>query len=187
MKIFLSIAALTIVSVILVFVFLGRSETPAPSASTPTPPELPIVPTSNANGNGVWVAPAPTSSSSTSTAATLSGNDGASIVTRDFIHDPVTMPDPSNPGNYYLTGSSTEGFAIGYRLPAQFFTIALEREPLGATRIAAENFLMQSLGVSQQQMCNLQYYIGTDVKTSSLYAGKHLGFSFCPGAIPLPR
>lgn len=112
---------------------------------------------------------------------------GATIVTNDFVHNTMTLPDPSNAGNYYLTGTSTQGFSIGYRTPAQFFTIALEREPIGQMRIAAENFLLSTLGVSQSQLCSLNYYIGTDVHTNSFYAGRNLGFSFCPGAVPLPQ
>lgn len=113
--------------------------------------------------------------------------NGTVITTKDFIHTGTTIEDPANAGNYYLTGSSTQGFAIGYRTPAQFFTIALEQEPLGATRLAAEHFLMTKLGISESQMCALPYYLGTDVHTNSLYAGRNLGFSFCPGAVALPQ
>lgn len=113
--------------------------------------------------------------------------DGGTVVTNDFIHNNVTLADPSNEGNYYTPGSAENGYSIGYRMPAQFFTIALEREPLGETRIAAENFLLSTLGISKNQLCNLNYYIGTDVHTNSFYAGKNLGFSFCPGAVVLPK
>ena len=113
--------------------------------------------------------------------------DSGVVVTNDFIRNNATLTDASNVGNYYLTGSSTNGYAIGYRMPAQFFTIALEREPLGETRAAAENFLLLTLGISEEQLCSLNYYVGTDVYTSILYAGKNLGFSFCPGATVLPQ
>lgn len=112
---------------------------------------------------------------------------GDAVITNDFVHNNITLADPSNAGNYYLTGPSTDGYAIGYRTPAQFFTIALEKEPLSQTRTAAENFLLSTLGISQNQLCSLNYYIGTDVHTNSFYAGKNLGFSFCPGATVLPK
>lgn len=112
--------------------------------------------------------------------------NGSVLVTNDFIHNNSTVEDPSNAGNYYLTGSSTQGFAIGYRTPSQFFTIALEKEPLSQTRKDAENFLLSVLGISQSDLCSLNYYIGTDIQTNSLFAGKNLGFSFCPGATVLP-
>ena len=141
------------------------------------------------------VTPTPTASTNPSLATSpqtlqtmiLATQSGTTVVASDFIHNNVTLPDPSNDGNYYLTGSSTSGFAIGYRTPAQFFTIALEQEPIGQTRIAAENFLLSTLGISQNQLCSLNYYVGTDVHTNSLYAGKNLGFSFCPGATVLPK
>ncbi|HVB20020.1 MAG TPA: hypothetical protein VNF51_01900 [Candidatus Paceibacterota bacterium] len=113
--------------------------------------------------------------------------NGSVVITNDFIHNNVTLPDPSNVGNYYLTGSSTNGYAIGYRTSAQFFTIALEQEPLSQTRTAAEDFLLSTLGITENQLCSLNYYIGTDANTNSFYAGKNLGFSFCPGATVLPQ
>lgn len=129
---------------------------------------------------------------STATSSLVAGKmsvvtqSGESIVTNDFIHNNVAVADPSNAGNYYLAESSTDGYSIGYRTPAQFFTIALEKEPLGQTRVAAENFLLGTLGISESQLCSLNYYIGTDVHTNSFYAGKNLGFSFCSGATKLP-
>lgn len=113
--------------------------------------------------------------------------NGKTISSINFIHNGVTLADSSNEGNYLLTGSVTNGFSIGYRAPADFFTIALEKEPLGEMRIAAENYLLSALGVSKSQLCSLRYYIGTDVHTNSFYAGKNLGFSFCPGAVALPQ
>jgi hypothetical protein len=113
--------------------------------------------------------------------------DGMTVGVNDFIHASSTLPDPSNKGNYYLTGFASDGFVISYSTSGQFFTIALQKEPLGETRRDAEQFLLSSLGVSQTQLCNLRYYLGTDVHTSSFYAGKNLGFSFCPGAAQLPE
>lgn len=186
MKIFLGIGAVVVIGATLILVYLTRPQPIMPvGGSTATNP--PSIPTSTVNSNGVWSPPVTTSPTSTSTETMVTGENGAVIATRDFIHDASTLPDPSNKGNYYLTGTSTNGFAIGYRLPAQFFTIALEQEPIGATRVAAENFLMQSLGVTEKQLCDLKYYVGTDVHTNSQYAGKQLGFSFCPGAVTLPQ
>jgi hypothetical protein len=127
------------------------------------------------------------STSQTPQGISITSQSGSPIVTNDFIHNGVTTADPSNAGNYYLTGASTNGYAIGYRTPAEFFTIALEKEPLGQTRVAAESFLLAALGISQSQLCSLNYYVGTDVQTNSFYAGKNLGFSFCPGATVLPQ
>lgn len=110
------------------------------------------------------------------------------IPTNDFIHNGVTIPDPSNADNYYLTGTTTSsGYTIKYDAASGFFTIALEQEPLAQTRAAAEVSLLSALGVTQAQLCSLNYYVGTDVHTNSFYAGKNLSFSFCPGAVVLPQ
>jgi hypothetical protein len=126
---------------------------------------------------------------------------GTPIVTKSFIANGVTSPDVENPGTYYLAGSPgyclkdgtcpsgapESNFIVTYDAPNQFFTIALTKEPLGAARIAAEQFLMSTLGVSQTQLCSINYYIGTVNAVNAIYAGKNLGFSFCPGATVLPE
>ncbi len=108
------------------------------------------------------------------------------IVVNDFVHNGTTAPDPSNTGNYYLAGMNGSDFAISYNATSQFFTIALNKEPIGTARLEAEQFLLKALGIPEAQLCNINYYLGTDVYTNSLYAGKNLGFSFCPGATALP-
>jgi len=138
--------------------------------------------------SGGLVIPMPTTTPSLSVGKmSVATKNGGDVITNDFIHNNSTVADSSNAGNYYLAESSTDGYSIGYRVPAQFFTIALEKEPLGQTRAVAEDFLLLTLGITESQLCNLNYYIGTDVHTNSIYAGKNLGFSFCPGATELPN
>lgn len=111
---------------------------------------------------------------------------GAPIVVKDFLSNGITTPNTLNPGNYFVTSTSTLAYSIGYDEQAQFFTIALQQEPLGASRHAAEQFLLKTLGVSENELCRVQYFLVTDQYTNSFYAGKNLGFSFCPGATVLP-
>lgn len=137
--------------------------------------------------------PSATSTSSGQSGNSASGNTisiasrGASntVKVNDFIHNGVTQPDPSNSGDYFLNTDYSE-FAIRYNSATQFFTIALDEEPIGQNRRDAEQFLMKSLGLNEDQMCNLNYYLGTDEATNDQFAGKNLGFSFCPGATQLP-
>ncbi|MBI3572041.1 hypothetical protein HY091_00700 [Candidatus Kaiserbacteria bacterium] len=124
-----------------------------------------------------------------------------SITTNDFIHNGTTIEDPENKGDYYLAGSlgyclkdgtcpsgaPSNDYHIVYFSKDQSFTIALIKESIGTARLAAEQFLLATLGVSENDLCNLKYYVGTDIYTNSLYAGKNLGFSFCPGATALPK
>lgn len=156
-------------------------------APKPTPQAVQKPPVTLPTSGSVTPVVTATSSSQSPQTMSIAAQNGGVVVIKDFIHDGVTLADPSNEGNYYLTGASTEGFAIGYRVSGQFFTIALEKEPLGETRIAAEEFLLSALGINKNQLCSLDYYLGTDVYTSSNYAGRNLGFSFCPGATVLPK
>jgi hypothetical protein len=127
--------------------------------------------------------------------------DGSTANTKDFIHNGTTIEDPANQGTYYLAGSSgacnkdgscpTAGTNKDYNIlyyPAQnSFNIGIATEPLGPVRLEAEQYLMNALGISEQQMCELNYYVGTTVYVNPQYAGKNLGFSFCPGATALPQ
>jgi hypothetical protein len=172
------VAALLIV--VLAFIFLGG---PKP---VPVENQNPVsFPTSNSSGGGtVTQEPGIT----TSAAISVQTFSGGTLTTNDFIHNGATIIDPSNAGNYYLTGTTTpNGFAIAYNASSHFFTISLDREPLANTRAASETFLLSALGITQNDLCGLNYYVGTSAYTNSFYTGKNLGFSFCPGATILPQ
>ncbi len=131
---------------------------------------------------------------------TVDASDGGTVTTNDFIHNGITLPDAANNGRYLLAGNlgycisnaqkcqagTATDFNIFYDSTNDSFTIALLREPLGQVRLDVEQFLMTTLGITQEGMCRLNYYIGTTYDVNPLYAGKNLGFSFCPGATVLP-
>ena len=131
---------------------------------------------------------------------TVGLSDNTTVVTHDFIHNGVTIEDPANPKTYFLAGSSgscneagvcpTAGkdlkFTIVYYPDSNSFNIGLSDEPLGTTRLQAEQYLMKTLGVSEQTMCQLNYSVMTTSYVSKTYGGINLGFSFCPGALVLP-
>lgn len=147
--------------------------------------------------------PVPTASStsttgSTSTLTQIKGQAGM-VVMNDFIHNGVTIKDPSNPGNYLLAGSfgcvpnpepctaePVKNFTVYYNGAPQSFTITLNEEPLGASRLAMEAFMMRTLGLTEVGMCSLNYYVGVRSEVNEQYSGKNLGFSFCPAATRLP-
>lgn len=134
------------------------------------------------------------------TQMTIMNQDGSALTTNDFIHNGTTIEDPANPGNYYLAGSSgycypdgtcpmagtSKLYNIIYDSTAKSFIIGLLDEPLSTARMQAEQYLMQTLGITQAQMCSLHYYIGTTTYVNPKYGGDNLGFSFCPGATVLP-
>ena len=131
----------------------------------------------------------------------LMAQDGGAVVARDFIHNDVTIPDAANVGRYLLAGNlgyclsesqlcqaaSTSDFNVYYNSDQQSFTIALTREPIGQARLAMEQFMLTTLGITQQQLCSLNYLVGVSTHVSPNYTGKNLGFSFCPGATVLPK
>lgn len=174
--------ALTVAVLIVVglFVFL-RSPAPASNATSTPSGGLPVSGSIPGGSTGV------SSATSTPGIAVATRDGSAPLAVRDFIHNATTVQDSANKGIYYLTGSSTEEFVIAYDSSAQFFTIALNREPIGLARTDAQTMLVAALGVPQESLCALKYYVGTDEHTNSFYAGKNLGFSFCPGATALPQ
>jgi len=50
-----------------------------------------------------------------------------------------------------------------------------------------EQFMLKTLGISQQQLCALNYSVGVTRYVNEQYTAKNLGFSFCPGAVVLPQ
>ena len=131
---------------------------------------------------------------------TLEGVGGQFISTVDFIADPMTVKDPSNPGYYYLgyhyranegvvdaTATDNPPYIIEYIAETHYFNISLLSEPIGELRQEAEQYLMTRLGITQDQMCQLDYMVSVPDRVNSYYSGKSLGFSFCQGATALPR
>ncbi len=130
----------------------------------------------------------------------VNDQNGAGVVVRDFLTNGTTVEDPANKGTYYLAGETgycypdgtcvrgapATDFNIVYFPEDDSFVIALLSEPLGAARVAAEQFMLETLGISEAQLCILNYYVSTDSYVNPQFAGKNLGFSFCEGATRLP-
>lgn len=177
----------------LFFIFSGTPETPV------TNQPITSFPTANSTTN---VYPAGSSATSTGTAGISIGvKNGGGITVNDFIHNGETIADAVNPGSYVLAGSlgycladgscpsgaSTTDFSISYNDKIHFFNIILLTEPIGSARQSAEQFLLNRLGISEQEACSLDYSIGAPYWVNEAYDGKNLGFSFCQGATKLPE
>jgi len=110
-----------------------------------------------------------------------------------FLDNPDVHPDQNNPGYYDVRGASTASstmvnpYSIRYIAATDYFNIVLLEEPIGESRQRMQSYLMTLLGLTKDQMCSLNYavYVPNDVNTT--YSGMNLGFSFCPGAVPLPQ
>ncbi|MBP6859982.1 MAG: hypothetical protein KBC38_00245 [Candidatus Pacebacteria bacterium] len=136
---------------------------------------------------------------STNDGVIITAVGGEDIRARDFVNDGETEPDPGNPGTYFLAGYfgycdgdeecepiATSDFNIKYDSKIDAFTIGLATEPIGEVRKRAEAFLMKKLGIGENDMCALNYYVGTSYWVNETYSGGNLGWSFCPGSIALP-
>lgn len=144
-----------------------------------------------------------TSSSTTAkgTEVSLSTQDGLGVTVKDFIHNGETVADVVNPGSYVLAGSlgycladgscphgaDTDDFSILYSESTEFFRVILLKEPLGSVRESAERFIIDRLGITEQEACSLKYAVGAPYWVNAAYDNKNLGFSFCPGATVLPK
>ncbi len=128
------------------------------------------------------------------------GNNGIPIEVKDFSQNGESVADAVNPGSYVLAGSvgycledgtcphgaDTDAFSIAYEGSSQSFNIALLKEPLGETREDAEDFLRDRLGISDAQLCSLNYYLGVPYFVNERFSGENLKFSFCTDATTLP-
>lgn len=157
-------------------------------------------PTTTLPVSGSTVTSSTTSSGGVQTIV-LATRDDSAVVANDFIHNGVTIPDVKNEGNYLLAGNlgyclsdpqkcqaaPSSNFSVYYVSSRKSFLINLTEEPLGQARLDMEQFLLPTLGLSQEQMCGLNYLVGVTAYVSEQYTGKNLGFSFCPGATVLPK
>jgi hypothetical protein len=189
--IILGIVLVLLIGILIVAVTFSKKAPTSPASTTPVGfPESGTVSNSG------------TSATSTSTSKMLINlRNGTKAPANNFITNGTTIEDPANKGTYYLAGSSIEcttgstcpiagtekDFTIVYYPNTQSFNIGLAAEPLGSVRKEAEQYLMKALGLTQDQMCNLTYYIGTTTYVNPQYGGENLGFSFCPGAVALPE
>ncbi len=76
-------------------------------------------------------------------------------------------------------------FSIVYNSNNIFFGITLLEEPIGEARLQAEAYLVRLLDIPQADACRLNYAVSVSASLNPIYAGKNLGFSFCPGALRL--
>lgn len=184
-----------VIAILWYVVFAPKAPPPPPPLSTGT---LPI-------SGSIRPTPSTSSPSATTTqgepAVEITTYGGNIVLAKDFIHNGTTINDTANSGWYLLAGNlgyctadpkqcqaaPANNFSVYYDSAVQSFIITLTEEPLGQARSDAEQFLLATLGLTQSQMCSLSYLIGVTKYVSEQYAGKNIGFSFCPGATTLPK
>lgn len=120
----------------------------------------------------------------------VSTADGGQLRVKNFMRESATVKDTNNPGSYYLAGALTLGqpepaYTVTYKEIDRSFTISLWQEPLKLTRERMEFELLQTLGITKQEICTLRHSVLVLYSVRPDLAGKNLGFSFCPGAVTL--
>lgn len=119
---------------------------------------------------------------------------GNVLQVRNFLKDSETVVDPQNTGYYYLgnhypfevdenTIIEQPEYIILYIAETQFFNVALLKEPISTSRKNAEQYLLEHLGVSKEQLCQLDYMVSVPYTVNEFYTSQSLGFSFCQGSI----
>ena len=175
------------VGIVIFFKIVTPSTPPPPTDGTqstlPTTNPTTVTPTTPGDGQtDVGVTQVPM--------ITVLAVNGRPVSVKDFKTDPTTYTTPNIPGHYFLAGgldpnTDNAPYSIFYVESDQSFNISLWVEPIAETRRAAEQVLLQNLGVQEYVACTLRYSVLVTYNVNPLYSSKNLGFSFCPGATQL--
>lgn len=96
------------------------------------------------------------------------------VVIPDPLGMAITTPDEL--GNVFLAEEAA--YHIQYFSRDKAFNITLLDFNLLKSRVAAQEKLLQLLGVSEEDLCKLNIYVGVPFNVSEDLAGQNLGLSF---------
>lgn len=146
---------------------------------SPSGDDLPVLDVPRGNGTG------------SAGPLNLVTGSGEEFLVPNFLDSSLSIEDQNN-ANYYFIGhdfpsipEDSQEFVIEYQADTQFFNIIILEEPLAASRIKAEEYLKDVLGLEEEQMCLLNYTVGVPRTVNEYFAGYSFGFSFCPGSVEL--
>jgi hypothetical protein len=118
--------------------------------------------------------------------------DSSELFVKDFLKNSDIIPDTRNPGLYYLGNTISNNphdtlpeYIITYDHSIQFFKIVLLQNPLSGARRNAETYLKQTLDISYEQLCRLNYFVTTPSTVSPVYSGLDIKFSSCQDSVTL--
>lgn len=174
-----AILVVSLAVIIGVLQLMPQDATPAPGASSDTP----VVP---------YFPPGEDVPAAIVTGETLEIPLGREqVAVRNFLRDTDVAKDTVNLGFYYLGTTDLsrlheQVFSIQYIAQTGHFTISLLREPLGSTRLQAEDVLAARLGLPKEQLCGLRYTVAVPGYVREEAAGVDYRFSSCADAVPLP-
>ena len=110
--------------------------------------------------------------------------NGGYITVEDFYKNPYTQVfDPQNDAVI----KESDNYTITYYAKFQSFNIALTGGDLHFVRTEAENALLEKLGISKEEACQLTVSLGVPYFANAKASGTEYGLSFCPNSVPLPK
>ncbi|MBY0538256.1 hypothetical protein K2P47_02555 [Patescibacteria group bacterium] len=85
---------------------------------------------------------------------------------------------------FQLTGN-TNLYDVSYDSQSGIFTITLYGSDTKTSRVAAEDYILDTLPYTKEQWCDFVVNVFTNVYENPTWAGPNLGLSFCPGSIQM--
>lgn len=118
---------------------------------------------------------------SMSSTMSVTNRDGIPVVMNNFKarRDIVLR----GAGLYHLSGSEQNPklpFSILYDDNNGSFIIGIESTPLSQVRESASQYFLNQLGLTVEQACTLDVYVGVQYGLDPDNSGKNLGLSYCP-------
>lgn len=167
------------------FVYMSMKSTPDPIITDSPTNSFPVSSSSN-----------PTSKDTINTDSETINimTDTGEIQVKNFVRDSETVKDPVNKDTYYLgnhypfDGSKPAQpleYSIMYIPSIHYFNVSLLSEPIAISRVHAEEFLLEHLGVSRQELCRLNYMVSVPYYVNEYYTSQDLRFSFCPDSVSI--
>ena len=138
-------------------------ETQPPYYPSPTPDN-----NGSANNNGAITPP-------TGPTFSVRTNDGKTLEIRNFYMDAAEKM----PG--YVVIKETPYYRLIFYEVDSSFLVSITNSNVPTARAVAELELPDILGITQQQICRLNIYVGVSFQVSEKYGGKTYTLNFCPG------
>jgi hypothetical protein len=110
--------------------------------------------------------------------------------------DRISVRNPAQSTNFADIGSGVyvsderqlgkeAGFSMSYFSEDGSIAIDISSQPLASYREKASRYLLQELGITEAEACELNVYVGVTHETDKELVGKNLGLSFCPNSVKL--
>jgi hypothetical protein len=157
---------------------LWPSETPAPAPYS----EVPNTQLNNQTSVSISTSSDPAPLPVQKVQTILPTIDGVGVLVKNFLPSDTSL-EASEGGDIII--AENEWYRVTYYLPTQGISVFLLQEPLGDARHLAESHVIELLGITQSDACRIFHLVAAPGEVNAVYAGKNLGFSFCPGATAL--